>query len=532
MKEAIADAIIYEIPSLIQQDIFQVPALPNEEKKKVTPEKEVGTDAIVLEIPVLDVAQQDSVQVPALLNAPMTEAGDAFIFEIPLFDVAQQQDGFQNPILESEEEKVTPGIEGGFDAIILDIPDFDEPTPIVPKESQASLTSQDDKIVAEEIVAPPSKPVTLQTDSQSESNKVADKVAVKVPDASVQEQDVVQIVPPKVTEEVKPDQFVVVVAPAQSGLAGQQFNSQIQSFSQGEPSESEQEKVGDNEGVVILQLPSNSDVDGQEEGYSQDDTANPDIDTSDLYNIAPLFNFQSQGPTDDEIYTDDAIIIDAAGDPFASDGAQADEDQDWGQAESQDQASEYLNAMLQEYLNQFYSNPKQKVDSKENHQSKFEDDLIKSYNDYKQEKISRKEDDFSATSDYQRMLEALSNGDQQVVSYEDYQNFLRHLQIEEEDRPRSKVSDVITQNQGESNEELEGAFRVLMDLPENDGEQQLVYTSKKENSKFESGDQLYAIDEKFLRELYYQLWLDAQQQTAQPEPMYYAIYPESAYYYR
>jgi hypothetical protein len=69
-----------------------------------------------------------------------------------------------------------------------------------------------------------------------------------------------------------------------------------------------------------------------------------------------------------------------------------------------------------------------------------------------------------------------------------------------------------------------------MDLPENDGEQQL-YTHKKENSKFESGDHLYAIDETFLRELY-QLWLDAQQQPAQPEPMYYAIYPESAYYYR
>lgn len=520
MKEAIADAIIHEIPSLVQQDSVQVPALPNEEKKKVTPEKEVGTDAIVLEIPVLDVAQQDSVQVPALLNEPMKEVGDAFVFEIPLFDVAQQQDGFQNPTLESEEEKVTPGVEGGFDAIILDIPDFDEPTPLVQKESQASLTSQDDKMVAEEIVAPPSNP-----------NKIADKVAVKVPDASVQEQDIVQIVPSKVTEEVKPDQFVVVVAPAQSGVVGQQFNSQIQSFSQGEPSEAEQEKVGDGEGVVILQLPSQSDVDGQEEGYSQDDTVNPEINMPDLYNIAPLFNFQPQGPADDEIYTDDAIIIDAAGDPFASDGAQADEDQDWGQAESQDQASEYLNAMLQEYLDQFYSNPKQKVDSKENHRSKFEDDLIKSYNDYKQEKISRKEsDDFSATSDYQRMLAALSSGEQQVVSYDDYQNFLRHLQIEEEDRPRSKVSDVITQDQGESNEELEGAFRVLMDLPENDGEQQL-YTHKKENSKFESGDELHVIDETFLRELYYQLWLDAQQ-PSQPEPMYYAIYPESAYYYR
>jgi hypothetical protein len=68
-----------------------------------------------------------------------------------------------------------------------------------------------------------------------------------------------------------------------------------------------------------------------------------------------------------------------------------------------------------------------------------------------------------------------------------------------------------------------------MDLPENDGEQ--LITHKKENSKFESGDHLYAIDETFLRELY-QLWLDAQQQPAQPEPMYYAIYPESAYYYR
>lgn len=458
--------------------------------------------------------QQDSAQVPALQNEEVTpvKETDAIIFEIPLRD---------------EPKPVVPSEEVVEDAIFLEIPVGDKPSPIVgtPIEVQPGTLIGD---------------LFALSDSQSQSetekllpNKIADEVAVKIPVASapVVQQDDIQVKPQQVVaEEVKPDklivaQEIVVEAPVQSDPVAQPDKNQVQLSLQDEPSVLEQEKVVANDAYVI-DIPYESDEYAQEDAYSQDDAAKPEFDPSEIFN-PPIFNFQKE-TADDEIYTEDAVIIDAAGDPFSSDSTLESGNKDWGKAESQDAASDFLNAMLQEYLNQFYGNSNQQVEIEENSRSKIGDDLRKSDPYYYSQEIPE-EDDLSAVVDYQRMSpEDSSNDNEYVISLEDLYEYFQQLKTASEDRARSKVDDSI-QDQDQINEEL-GA-RLIMDLAEKYNQQQ--NSPKKENSKFESDNQSYdyVIDESLMRELYYQQWLNAQQ-DAQQEAMYYAIYPESAYYYR
>ena len=444
------------------------------------------------------IVQQDSVQSSAV-------AGDAIIIEIPLRDPI--------PVVQSDEkeEDILP------DAIVLDIPVSDASSSAVETNSQETII----EVTPDTIIGSLFAGANSSQGKAEKTQTVADEVeTIPVASAPVVQEDNIQVKPQQV--EVKPDKLVVaqelvVDAPVQSSpLSVQQDKSQVQLSSQDEPSAVEQEKVVANEGIVI---PYESDVYAQDDGYSTNDDVKPE--TSEVYS-PPTFNFQyQQDPSDDEIYTDDAVIIDAAGDSFSSDSTENDKGKDWGKADSQDAASDFLNAMLQEYLNQFYDNSKQQVEIEENSRSKVGDDLGESDSYYYNEDIPEK-DVISAVVDYQRMFPEDNIDDGYVISLDDLYDYYQQLQVANQDRARSKVDDSI-QDEGQTDHEM-AAYRFLKELAESYDHQ--PYSPKKQNSKFESDNQSYdyAIDESLMRQLYYQQWLKAQR-APQEEAMYYAIYP-------
>lgn len=450
------------------------------------------------------IVQQESVQSPAV-------AGDAIVIEIPLSDPI--------PVVQNDEkeEDILP------DAIVLDIPVSDASSSAVESNSQETII----EVTPDTLIGSLFAGANSSQGKAEKTQTVADEVETipAIASAPVVQQDNIQVKPQQVVvEEVKPDKLVVETPVQSSPLAVQQDKSQVQLSSQDEPSAVEQEKVVANEGIVI---PYESDVYAQDDGYSTNDDVKPE--TSEIYS-PPTLNFQhQQDPSDDEIYTDDAVIIDAAGDSFSSDSTQNDKGKDWGKPDSQDAASDFLNAMLQEYLNQFYGNSKQQVEIEENSRSKVVgDDLGESDSYYYNEDIPEK-DVISAVVDHQRMSPEDNIEDEYVISLDDLYDYYQQLQVANQDRARSKVDDSI-QDEGQTDEEM-AAYRFLKELAESYDHQ--PYASKKQNSKFESDNQShdYAIDESLMRQLYYQQWLKAQR-APQEEAMYYAIYPESAYYYR
>ncbi|KAI9562803.1 hypothetical protein GHT06_010258 [Daphnia sinensis] len=443
--------------------------------------------------------------------------------------VVQKDTVVAQPASQKISEDVQP--EKGVDAVVIEVPVAadsvvqKDSAPVQPT-SQADQVKTDKEVATHDVVVKaPAEPVqeTSKAELPSETGKskpsevVADDAKIPVvSDAIVQpadSQDKLQ----SNAEEVKPDQLIVaqelvVNVPVESENVENNSQSQatpLEPLTEVEPA---QQVVGDDTANVAPIL----DVEESDQGDSNRDVPLSQNDAQEMIlEIDPsMFDVQpEENQTKDEIYTDDAVIVDAAIDPMSL-GILDNIDQ-WDQVQSQDEASSYLNAMLMDYANQMYGNSKPQAE--ENIQPEIQDEVRQPEPFYYQD-----ESDDSA-SEYQRDD---SNHDVYSISFDRlYNSFLHHLQVAKEYRARSKVDDDV-EDQEEASQDLQSAFRLLVDVAEAFSQQLPI--PEKEMAKIEarSGPYDNSPEDAILEELYYQKWL------AEQQPMYYLVYPEADDYYR
>ncbi|KZS12502.1 Uncharacterized protein APZ42_022623 [Daphnia magna] len=459
-----------EVKPIVQQD--NVVAQPESKKKDVQPAKEVvGADAIVIEIPIAadSVVQKDSVPVQATppaeadeVNADKEVVSHDVVAKAPAEPVAVQETSKAELPSETGKSKPSDVVADETDVKIPVVSD-----PIVPQahsqdklETNAEEVNPDQLIVAQEIVVNvPAQPETDQDNSQSQPASLEGMTEVK-PVQQVVDEDVADI----------------------SSILDVQESA-----------------LGDN----------NQDV-----PPSQNDAQEM------IFEIDPsMFDVQSdENQTKDEIYTDDAVIVDAAIDPMSL-GVLDNIDQ-WDQVHSQDEASSYLNAMIMDYANKMYGNSKPQAEIEEISRPEIRDQVHQPEPFYYQD-----ENDDSAL-EYQRATVDDSNHDVYSISFDQlYNSFLHHLQVAKEYRARSKVDDDI-EDQEEASRDLQSAFRLLVDVAETFSQQLPIPEKEMTNIESRSGSYDNSPEDSILEELYYQKWLTEQQ------PTYYLVYPETDDYYR
>ncbi|XP_057367804.1 uncharacterized protein LOC130688817 [Daphnia carinata] len=490
-----------ELKPVVQKDTVVAQSPSQKKPEGVQPTKEVGVDAVVIEIPVAaDVpvqedsaqgtsqaaaaVQKGSVQATSQADAPVQKDS---VQATPQADAAVQKDGvkMQADQVKTDKEVVTH--------------DVVAPGEPVAETSKAELPSEIGKskpsvvIVADDVKIPAvSDPIVQQADSQ-------DKVQTN-------------------TEEVKPDQLIVaqelvVNVPAQ--LETQQDNSQSQAASLEAMKEVEPVQQVVNEDVANIE--SIPDVEESAQGVIIQDVPLSQHDAQEMIlEIDPsMFDVQpEENATKDEIYTDDAVIVDAAIDPLSL--GVLDNINQWDQVQSQDEASSYLNAMLMEYANQMYGNAKPQAEIEE--KPEIQDEQPEPF--YYQDEVD------DSALEYQRATVDDSNHDAYSISFDRlYNSFLHHLQVAKEYRARSKVDDDID-DQEEASQDLQSAFRLLVDVAEQFSQQLPIPEKEIAQIQSRSGSHDHSPADAILEELYYQKWL------AEQQPMYYIVYPETDDYYR